>query len=152
MIRAVQFDTVTVKYTGSLEDGTVFDRSPEERPLLFILGKDEVIPGFDAAVQGMFQGEQKTVVVPCTQAYGEHKSALIETVERSLLPNDVDLTPGTQLEVTRQDGTIFHVMILKVTDQTVTLDANHPLAGKTLTFTLELLKVEKTSQQAKTAH
>ena len=152
MIRAEQLDTVTVHYTGTLEDGTIFDQSPEDRPLRFILGKKEVIPGFDAAVQGMFQGESKTVTIPCTEAYGEHKNELIETVERSLLPAGIGLKTGGQLEVTRQDGSLFHVMVIAVTDETVTLDANHPLAGKPLTFSLELLEVVKTSEQEKTKH
>ena len=143
MIRADQLDTVTVQYEGTLEDGTVFDQSTEDRPLRFIIGKDEVIPGFDAAIKGMFQGESKTVVIPCQDAYGEHRVDLVETIERSQLPADVVLKVGVQLEVTRQDNSLFHVMVQKVTDKTATLDANHPLAGKSLVFTLQLLKVVK---------
>lgn len=149
MILADQHDGVSVHYTGTLEDGTVFDKSQEDRPLRFILGKDEVIPGFDAAVQGMHQGESKTVVIPCQEAYGERREDLIETVDRSQLPADVDLREGIQLEVTRQDNSAFHVMVLEVTEQTVTLDANHPLAGKALTFNIDLLKVTKDPPEAK---
>lgn len=143
MIRADKLDTVTVQYTGKLEDGTIFDQSPEDSPLCFILSKDEVIPGFDAAVQGMKQGESKTVTIPCQDAYGEHKEEKVETIERNMLPPEVELKVGRQLEVTRQDNTIFHVMVKEVQEKTVTLDANHPLAGKPLTFTLQLLKVVK---------
>jgi peptidylprolyl isomerase len=152
MIRAEKLDTVTVHYTGELEDGIIFDQSPEDRPLCFILDKEEVIPGFDAAVQGMYQGESKTVTIPCEKAYGEHKEELVETIERSMLPPDVTLKVGSQLEVTRQDGTLFHVMVKDVQEKTVTLDANHPLAGKTLTFKLKLLKVSKESPSLKFPH
>ena len=149
MIRADQHDAVTVHYTGSLEDGTVFDQSPEDRPLRFILGKQEVIPGFDSAVEGLFQGESKTVVIPCEEAYGIHRENLVETVERSLLPSDVELREGAQLEITQQDNSILTVMVSEVTEETVKLDANHPLAGKPLTFKIKLLKVVKNPPEAK---
>ena len=149
MIRADQHDAVTVHYTGTLEDGTVFDQSPEDRPLRFILGKQEVIPGFDTAVQGLFQGESKTVVIPCEEAYGKYRENLVETVERSLLPSGVELREGVQLEITQQDKSILTVMVNEVKEETVTLDANHPLAGKPLTFKIELLKVVKNPPEAK---
>ena len=149
MIRADQLDAVTVHYTGTLEDGTVFDQSPEDRPLRFILGKNEVIPGFDAAIQGLYQGESKTVVIPCEDAYGMHRADLVEIVERSVLPAEVNLAEGVQLEVTRQDDSVLKVKVIKVTKDTVTLDANHPLAGKPLTFNIELLKVVKDPPEAK---
>ena len=149
MIRADQLDAVTVHYTGTLEDGTVFDQSPEDRPLRFILGKNEVIPGFDAAIQGLYQGESKPVVIPCEDAYGMHRADLVEIVERSVLPAEVNLAEGVQLEVTRQDDSVLKVKVIKVTKDTVTLDANHPLAGKPLTFNIELLKVVKDPPEAK---
>ena len=149
MIRADQHDAVTVQYTGTLEDGTVFDQTPEERPLRFILGKEEVIPGFDTAINGLYQGESKTVVIPCEEAYGKHRENLVETVERILLPPDVELREGIQLEITQQDNSILTVMVIEVTDDTVTLDANHPLAGKPLTFNIKLLKVVKNPPEAK---
>jgi len=149
MIRADQLDAVTVHYTGTLEDGTVFDQSPKDRPLRFILGRDEVIPGFDAAIQGLFQGESKTVVIPCEDAYGAHREDLVETIDCSQLPADVELKAGIQLEVTRQDDSVLTVMVIKVTKDTVTLDANHPLAGKPLTFKIELLEVVKDPPEAK---
>ncbi len=152
MIRAEKLDTVTVQYTGELEDGTIFDQSPEDRPLCFILSKEEVIPGFDAAVQGMYQGEKKTVKIKCQDAYGEHKKELVETIDRSLLPENVDLKIGGQLEVTRQDHTIFHVIVQEADEKSVTLDANHPLAGKSLIFKLQLLKVVKQAPAAKMPH
>jgi peptidylprolyl isomerase len=149
MIRADQFDAVTVNYTGTLEDGTLFDESPKDRPLRFILGKNEVIPGFDAAVQGLYQGESKTVVIPCEEAYGVHREDLIETVERSMLPTELKLAEGIQLEVTQHDDSILKVKVVAITDDTITLDANHPLAGKPLTFAIELLEVVKNPPEAK---
>ena len=142
MIRAAHNNTVTVKYTGKLADGTIFDASSEDRPLTFIIGKEEVIKGFDAAVIDMSQGETKTVVIEPDLAYGEPNPALTEEINRADLPENLELTEGRQLEVTQGDGSILLLMIDKVTEETVTLDANHPLAGKALTFVIELLKVD----------
>jgi len=142
MIRAAHNNTVTVKYTGKLADGTIFDASPEDKPLSFIIGREEVIKGFEAAVLGMSQGETKTVVIEPDQAYGEPNPALTEEINRADLPENLDLTEGGQLEVTQGDGGILLLMIDKVTEETVTLDANHPLAGKVLTFVIELLEVD----------
>ena len=147
MIRAARMDTVKVRYTGRLEDGTVFDQSPEERPLQFIIGREEVIAGFDEAVEGMYQGESKNVTVPCAKAYGESNPELIETVERSVLADKVDLQVGGQLEITNHDNTTFRLMVREITESHVTLDANHPLADKDLTFAIELLEVKKPQQQ-----
>ena len=143
MIKAIANDTVKVNYTGRLEDGTVFDQSPENRPLHFILGRQEVIEGFDEAVVGMFQGESKTVTIPCDKAYGESNPDLVEQVDRKLLPEGLELQEGGQLEVTNEDGSSFFVMITALTEDQVTLDANHPLAGKDLTFEIELIEVMK---------
>ena len=147
MIRAARMDTVKVRYTGRLDDGTIFDQSPEERPLQFIIGRQEVIAGFDEAVEGMYQGESKSVTVPCDKAYGKSKPELLETVERSLLQGKVDLQVGAQLEITNHDDTTFCLMIRAVTADHVTLDANHPLADQDLTFDIELLEVKKPNQQ-----
>ncbi|MEE4253830.1 MAG: peptidylprolyl isomerase [Desulfuromusa sp.] len=142
MIRAAHNNTVTVKYTGKLADGTVFDASPEDSPLSFIIGRAEVIKGFDTAVLGMAEGETKTVVIEPDQAYGEINPDLTEEVRRTDLPENLELTAGGQLEVTQSDGSVLLLMIDKVTEETVTLDANHPLAGKALTFEIEMLEVD----------
>lgn len=146
MIRAAQKDTVKVHYTGRLADGTMFDQSPDDRPLLFILGGKEVITGFDEAVEGMYQGESKTVTIPCEKAYGPRKSELVEEVDRGLIGKEVALTVGGQLEITNQDGSKFRVMVRAVSDDRVTLDANHPLAGQDLVFDIKLLEVRKHQQ------
>ncbi len=142
MICAAHNNTVTVKYTGKLADGTIFDASPEDSPMSFIIGREEVIKGFEAAVIGMSQGEIKTVVIEPDQAYGESNPALTEEINRADLPENIELTEGGQLEVTQDDGSILLFMIDKVTEETVTLDANHPLAGKALTFVIEMLEVD----------
>ena len=146
MIRAAKMDTVKVHYTGRLQDGTIFDQSPEDRPLQFIIGREEVIAGFDEAVKGMYQGESKSVTIPCDKAYGKSKPELLETVERSVLGDKLDLQVGGQLEVTNHDDTTFRLMVREITEEYVTLDANHPLADKELVFEIELLEVKKTQQ------
>ncbi len=135
-------DTVQVQYTGKLADGTVFDSSVGKDPLQFKLGSGQVIPGFDKAVTGMRVGEKKTVTIPATDAYGERRDDLVAEVSRSQLPSDMMPQVGMQLQSTAKDGSTMVVTITKVTDNTsVTIDANHPLAGKDLTFELELLKI-----------
>ena len=143
MIRAAKMDTVKVDYIGRLNDGTIFDRSPEDRPLHFILGRQEVISGFDAAIEGMYQGESKTVTIPCEKAYGPRKPELCELIDRSSIGKDVELQVGGQLQVTRHDGTVFYVMVRELNEDQVMLDANHPLADKDLTFEIKLLEVKK---------
>ena len=143
MIRAEKQDTVKVHYTGRLSDGTVFDQSPKERPLHFIIGRKEVIEGFENAVEGMYRGESKTVTIPCEKAYGISKPELLEQVDRSIIGNDTELQTGGQLEITNHDGSIFLVMVGEITESHVMLDANHPLAGKDLIFEIELLEVQK---------
>ncbi len=141
MICAKKLDTVKVRYTGKIADGTVFDQSPDDRPLHFIIGKQEVIPGFDEAVEGMCQGESKTVMIPCDKAYGPSNPELLEQVERSLLGDDLELHLGGQLQITNNDGSVLCVMIREIADDHVTLDANHPLADRDLTFEIECLEV-----------
>lgn len=143
MFKAEKGDTVKVNYIGKLTDGTVFDSSEGKQPLHFIVGQQEVIPGFDQATLGMGQGEKKTVTIQSDEAYGPFHEKLVETVELSKLPDDLELTVGGQLEVTRGDGQVMYFFINELTDTTVTLDANHPLAGKELTFEIEMLEVTK---------
>jgi peptidylprolyl isomerase len=142
MIPAKKQDTATVHYTGTLSDGTIFDQSPEDRPLQFIIGRQEVILGFEDAVEGMCKGESKTVTITCDKAYGQSKSELLEQVDRGLLDDDIELHLGGQLQITNNDGSLLCVMIREITEETVTLDANHPLAGKDLVFDIKLLDVQ----------
>jgi peptidylprolyl isomerase len=133
-------DTVRVHYTGKLENGTLFDSSSDGDPLEFKLGEGELIPGFEQAVQGMKTGDTKTVTIPVDEAYGPRRDELIMVVEKSQLPSDLETSVGEQLEMTQGDNT-FVVTITEATDDTVTLDANHPLAGEALIFDLELVEI-----------
>ncbi len=142
MPQAKSGDTVNVHYTGTLEDGTVFDSSTDREPLNFTLGEGEVIPGFDAGVIGMEVGETKTVNIPAAQAYGDPREELIVTFERGAFPDDLEPNVGQHLQLTMQDGSPIMVLVTAVNDDDVTLDANHFLAGKDLTFKLTLESIE----------
>jgi peptidylprolyl isomerase len=143
MIRAEKGDIVKVHYTGRLQDGTVFDTSPADRPLSFIVGRGEVIAGFEQAVIGMYQGGKKSVRVAPEDAYGPHRPELVEEMKRSLLPADLHLEVGRQLEVEPEQGNKFLVLVAALNEESVTLDANHPLAGRELHFDIEVLSVDK---------
>jgi FKBP-type peptidyl-prolyl cis-trans isomerase 2 len=141
MTQAKQGDIVNVHYTGKLTDGTVFDTSKNRHPLRFTIGKGQVIAGFEQAVAGMNTGESKTVVIPVDQAYGPRRDDMIVTMDRSTLPADLTPQIGQRLELTQTDDQTLLVTVTAVTDTTLTLDANHPLAGKDLTFDLELVGI-----------
>ena len=141
MGKAHQGNTVKVHYTGTLSDGTVFDSSRETDPLSFTIGRQEVIAGFEKAVVGMHPGEMKTVTIPPDQAYGPHREDMVADVPRKDIPVETELALGHQLEVSQENGPTFLVVVTALTDEIVTLDANHPLAGKDLVFEIELLAV-----------
>lgn len=140
MAEAKNGDTVRIHYTGTLEDGTVFDSSEGQEPLEFTLGSGEVIPGFEQAVQGMQPGEKKEVTVAADDAYGSHRSDWVLEVGREDFPPNIQPEVGQQLQLS-QGGQSFVVTVTDVSDASVTLDANHPLAGKDLTFELELVEI-----------
>jgi peptidylprolyl isomerase len=136
-------DTVQVNYTGKLADGTVFDSSVGRDPLEFTLGKGETIPGFEKAVLGMKVGEKKTVTIPSDEAYGPHFDDMVVEVPREKLPSNIEPKVGQMLEATGQNGETIRFTVTSISDNgTVTLDANHPLAGKDLTFDIELVKIK----------
>ncbi len=135
-------DTVKVHYTGALEDGTVFDTSVGGEPLAFTLGQGLVIPGFEQAVTGMKVGESKTVDIPAEQAYGPYLDDLIVVVPRDELPEDLEPEVGQQLQMSQPDGSYIVVRITEVSETTMTIDANHLLAGQNLTFEIELVEIE----------
>ena len=132
-------DTVQVQYKGTLADGTVFD--PGTQPLTFTLGEGRVISGFDAAVAGMRVGESKTVTIPAAEAYGPVRPELVEKINRSELPQVRDPEVGQTLQGTGPDGKVMTATITEVTDKTITIDQNHPLAGKALNFDIELVEI-----------
>lgn len=141
MTQAKSGDTVRIHYTGTLQDGSVFDSSEGRDPLEFQLGSGQVIPGFDSGVTGMAVGDRKTVTIPCAQAYGEVIDEAKQVVARTHIPADIPLDIGTQLQMQSADGRAMMVTVAEVTDEAVTLDGNHPLAGKDLTFALELVSI-----------
>ena len=147
MIQAKEGDNVKVHYTGRLESGEIFDSSehgdcecPGE-PLEFTVGDGNVIPGFDQAVVGMAVGDSRTVHIPMDEAYGPRMEEMVASIPRADLPPDLNPQIGQQLEVTRDNGETFPVLVTEITDESVTLDANHPLAGRDLIFDIRLVAI-----------
>ena len=134
-------DTVRIHYTGTLADGTQFDSSAGRDPLEFAVGSGQIIPGLDKALPGMAVGDRKQVVVPADEAYGQPNPEARQAVPRSEIPDHIPLDLGTQLQVQTPTGQTMTVVVAEVTETEVTLDANHPLAGKELTFDIELLAI-----------
>lgn len=134
-------DTVHINYTGTLEDGTVFDSSEGREPLKFEVGSGQIIPGLDAALPGMAVGEKKTVEVPAEEAYGPVDPNARQEVPREGIPADIPLDPGTQLQMQTPDGQVVPVTVVDASESSVTLDANHALAGKDLTFDIEVMAI-----------
>ena len=141
MRKASKGDTVAVHYTGTLSDGSQFDSSAGRDPLRFTLGSGQVVPGFDAAVDGMAEGETKTVTIVAAEAYGAQRPELVLTVPRAQVPPGMELQVGQRLQVGRGNEAI-PVVVREVGDENVILDANHPLAGEDLTFSLELVGID----------
>ena len=141
MSEAKQGDTVHVHYTGRLADGTTFDSSKDRDPLELTLGQGAVIPGFEKAIEGMTVGDQKTAEIPVDEAYGPRRDELVMDVPRTQLPEGMDPKPGEQLRMQTPDGQAVPVVVADTSDEAVKIDANHPLAGKDLTFDLLLVKI-----------
>lgn len=131
---------VRIHYTGTLNDGTQFDSSAGREPLEFETGTGMVIPGFDKAVRDMTVGDKKSVTLPAAEAYGEVNEEMIGEIPKSRFPEGMEVKVGMPLKMTGPDGAV-PVIVRKVSEETVTIDANHPLAGKDLTFELELIEV-----------
>ena len=140
MPKAKSGDTVRVHYTGTLDDGQQFDSSRGGDPLTFTLGEDNVIAGFDEAVSGMEVGDEKRVTIPAEQAYGPRREELTLRVPREELPSDLQLREGAQLRMEQGDQVMI-VTVRTLDDESVTLDANHALAGEALTFDLQLVEI-----------
>jgi peptidylprolyl isomerase len=134
-------DTVAVHYTGSLADGTIFDSSREREPLSFTIGEGQVIAGFNDAVDGMEVGESATVTISAANAYGEYNEQFLITVPPADIPPEIAVEVGMDLQLHQEDGGAIPVRVTEVTDDHVTLDANHPLAGQDLTFEIELVSI-----------
>jgi peptidylprolyl isomerase len=141
MTQAKQGDTVKVHYTGRLADGSTFDSSAETEPLKFTLGTGQVIPGFEGAVVGMEPGDTKTTTIPAGEAYGPYDDDMLLEVERTQFPAEMDPQVGQRLQVRQADGETFSVVVAGVEAESITLDANHPLAGQDLTFEIRLVEI-----------
>jgi peptidylprolyl isomerase len=142
MKKAEKGNTVKVHYKGTLEDGSVFDSSEGREPIEFEVGAGKMIPGFDTGVEGMEPGEKKTVNIPADQAYGPYRDEMIAVLDRDEVPVDFELAEGMVLQMRSQDGRGMTVTVKELTDDKITLDGNHALAGKDLTFEIELVDVE----------
>jgi FKBP-type peptidyl-prolyl cis-trans isomerase 2 len=132
---------VKVHYTGKFEDGTVFGSSEGSEPLEFTIGEGNVLPGLESAVMGMNIGDKKTVTLPPGEAYGEYSHDLVAQIARKDLPSDLDPNVGDRLKMQRADGQEVIVAVTKTDEQAITIDANPPLAGKTLVIELELIEI-----------
>ncbi|MFT6457094.1 FKBP-type peptidyl-prolyl cis-trans isomerase [Pseudophaeobacter arcticus] len=134
-------DTVRIHYTGTLADGSVFDSSEGRDPLEFTVGSGQVIAGMDAGLPGMRVGDKKRLEIPADEAYGPLNPEARQAIPREGIPDDIPLELGTQLQMQSPEGHVLPVTVVEVTEATVTLDANHPLAGKDLTFDIELVSI-----------
>lgn len=141
MAQAQTGDTVRVHYTGRLEDGTVFDSSQDREPIQFTLGENQVIAGFETAVTGMETGEMKTTEIAPEQAYGQRREDLMIPVPRTQMPDDLDPQIGQTLQVQGQGGEVYPVVVAEIGDDQIMVDANHPLAGRSLIFDIQLVEI-----------
>ena len=136
-------DKVKVHFEGYLEDGTVFGSTMDEEPFEFTIGEKNMLPGFENAVVGMQKGDIKTITLSPEDAYGPHKKELVSAMEKSGFPKELQLEVGKRLRVRTQDGKYTMVTIKDFTEDSIVIDENDPLAGKTLTFKIELVEIKK---------
>jgi len=134
-------DTVSVAYTGRLTDGTVCVSTASRHPLQFIIGRGRIIPGVEQAVIGMHPGQSKTVTLRPREAYGKHREGMLIAVDRSRVATESELRVGQQLRATCANGRTISVTVAEISKSKVMLDTNHPLAGKTITFDIQLVRV-----------
>ncbi len=131
-------DTIAVNYTGRFEDDTVFDSSEGKQPLRFTVGSGQLIKGFDKAVVGMKKGEKKTITLAPEEAYGPRQEGMIIDIPRAQIPADMKLEVGMRLHLRDPNGNPVPAVVAEITDEVVKMDANHPMAGKTLIFDIEI--------------
>ncbi|MBI4448657.1 peptidylprolyl isomerase [Candidatus Woesearchaeota archaeon] len=136
-------DHIKVEYSGALDDGTMFDTSKGRAPLEFTVGEGHVIKGFDDAVVGMKLGEEKKIHIDAKEAYGEHNPEHLRKIPLKMLPPDFDARPGMKMAMQAPNEAQFPVVIAEVTADEVTVDFNHPLAGKALNFTIMVVEIEE---------
>ncbi|MBC8412160.1 MAG: peptidylprolyl isomerase [Nitrospira sp.] len=134
-------NTVKVHYTGTLDNGEIFDSSRDREPLEFTLGQGQLIDGFEKAVIGLSAGESTVVRIEADNAYGLHREELVIEIKREHVPANIDLQEGAQLSLSNPEGGVINVVVTSVEDDHITVDANHPLANKDLTFNIELVEI-----------
>ncbi|MBS3754800.1 MAG: peptidylprolyl isomerase [Desulfobacterales bacterium] len=142
MTQAKSGDNVKIHYKGKLDDGSVFDSSEGKDPLEFKVGEGNIIPGVEEAVVGMSPEETKETTIPPDKAYGEYRDDMVIEVDRSQFPEHITPELGQQLELKQSEGENIVVTVTDVGEEKVTLDANHPLAGKDLTFEITLQEID----------
>lgn len=138
---AKEGDLVKVHYTGKLKDERIFDSSQDGEPLEVTLGSGQVIPGFEKAVVGMGVGDSKTVEIAAEDAYGAYRDELVVEIDKERIPEDLTVEVGQQLVLRQAEGPPIRVKVTDMTEKSVTLDANHPLAGQDLTFEVQLIEI-----------
>jgi FKBP-type peptidyl-prolyl cis-trans isomerase 2 len=148
MIQVTENSTVKVNYTGKLADGQVFDSSEGKEPIEFTLGQGQLIPGFEKGLIDMKLNEKKTISMPKEDAYGEINEALIQEVNKSELPQEMEPKVGMGLVSKSPDGQEMNLMVIEVKDESIVIDGNHPLAGKDLIFDLEVVEIKATEVKA----
>jgi peptidylprolyl isomerase len=142
MSQAKQGDTVRIHYTGKFDDGTVFDSSVTRgEPIEFTVGEGRLLPDFETGVIGMAPGGNKTIGISHEKAYGAYRDDMVITLERNQIPDNLEIEAGQQLQLIREGGQPVIVNVKAVAETTVTLNANHPLAGQNLTFDLQLMEI-----------
>jgi FKBP-type peptidyl-prolyl cis-trans isomerase SlpA len=144
MIQVKENNTVKVNYTGKLADGQVFDSSEGREPLEFTLGQGQLIPGFEKGVIDMKLNEKKTITIAKEEAYGDVNEQLIQEVEKAHLPQDMAPEVGMGLVSKDPDGNEINLLVVEVKEESIVVDGNHPLAGKELTFDLEVVEIKET--------
>lgn len=133
-------DTITVHYTGKYENGEIFDTSEGRSPLKFTVGIGQIIKGFDSAVVGMTVGDKKTITIPPEDGYGERKDELVIDMPKENIPPDMELESGMQVQLVDQSGNPIPAVVDDILDDVIKMDVNHPLAGKTLIFDIEIVE------------
>jgi len=137
-------NTVKVHYTGKLADGQIFDTSEGKEPIEFVLGKGQLIPGFEQGLIDMKLNEKKTITIAKDEAYGDVNEQLIQEVKKSDLPQDMEPKVGMGLVSKSPDGREMNLMVVEVKDDSIVIDGNHPLAGRDLVFDLEVIEIKET--------
>jgi FKBP-type peptidyl-prolyl cis-trans isomerase SlpA len=141
MTKVTEGATVEVHYTGKLEDGTIFDSSIEREPLKFTLGQGQLIPGFETGILDMAVNDKKIIFIPSDQAYGQRQEEMLHEVKKDQLPKEITPSIGMPLMSQTPEGQEMHFIISEIKEESIVVDGNHPLAGKDLTFEIEVLSI-----------